>query len=603
MASRRATTSLLSACRACRVQRPIITTLRWQSTSKPTPEPEPLTTKPKRPPLIDPIDPIDPSKQHHDPDFRPTAHSRGLAAVAIIVGLWIWTIVTKEEFWAEEPPEIVFEKSKKKKGQTKEQIRETISSQHLQVRRSWENPGVYAWGSNVGRVAAPDSEDAYVKSPRRMKFFDGQILRDIKLDSTFGAAIAENGDLYQWGTAYASNIKEPVKTLKGRDLKSLAISKDRVLALSSSGTVYSIPVSKEDQETGPKIQESSWLPFWSTSTDLSFRLIRPELGYSEKIVMIAAGLEHALMATSTGRVFSAAASSSAYPSKGQLGIPGLMWENRPTGSYDQPHELTTLKGFNIKSLAAGDFHSMVLDSEGRIFVFGDNSTGQLAQEINSEIPYVDAPSLVSLNRMYAGSSQFPTVTSISAGGLNSAITVAATQLARPGEPSTGKITADTFMCGQGIVGQLGAGRWIHVQGTPLKIKPLSGLFEYDEVADKVIPISLASINIGSNHTAAVLKNVTYLDATSRSSENDTNWGADVLWWGGNEYYQLGTGKRNNISTPSYIGPLDGGEGGEKRDAHRFHLTPRKKVNIGGRNVFVEQRIECGRYVTAVYSGT
>ena len=540
---------------------------------------------------------------HENTSSRDSVRLRALVSIAVVAGFYLWTVATREEYWAEEPPEIVFEKRKKKKGQTKEEIRDTISSQHMQVKRSWENPGVYAWGNNAGRVAAPDSEDTCIKNPRRITFFDGQILRDLKLDANFGVAISESGDLYQWGTAYASDIKDPVKTLKGKNLKSLAISKDRILALSSSGAVYSIPVSREDQLSGPKLWESSWLPFWSSPTEISCRLIKPELGYSEKIVKIAAGLEHALLQTSSGRVFSVAASSTAYPSKGQLGIPGLMWENRPPGAVDQPHELTTLKGFNITSIAAGDLHSLVLDSEGRVFAFGDNSTGQLGQELNSEIPFVDAPSLLALNRLYAGSAQFPIVTGISAGGLNSAFMISATQLAKPGEPSTGKITADTWMCGQGIVGQLGTSRWLHVQGAPVKIKSLSGLFEYNETTRKVIPIFLSSLNIGSNHSAAVLDNVTYVDANARSSENDTNWGADVLWWGGNEYYQLGTGKRNNTATPTYIGPLDGSGPGEKREAHRFHLTPSKKVSLGGRNVSVEQRIECGRYVTAVYSGS
>jgi len=81
--------------------------------------------------------------------------------------------------------------------------------------------------------------------------------------------------------------------------------------------------------------------------------------------------------------------------------------------------------------------------------------------------------------------------------------------------------------------------------------------------------------------------------------------ADILLWGGNEYYQLGTGKRNNLSTPAYIAPLDIQADKEKgrREEHRFQITPRKKITVGGRIVSVEQRIECGRGVSAVYSGT
>ena len=504
------------------------------------------------------------------------------------------------------PADIVIEKPKKRAGLSKEDTRDAISSQHLQVKRSWENPGVYVWGSNSGRVAAPDSDEALIKTPRRISFFDGQVLRGIKLDRKFAAAISEKGDLYQWGVDYASNITEPARTLQNKDLVSLTLSKDRILALSSNGTVFSVPVSRDDQFSGTKPKESSWIPFWGTQSAISYRTIRPKLSSGERIASISSGLEHLLLLTSSGRVFSAAASSTSYPSRGQMGIPGLIWTTRPQGPYDQPHELSALKGFKVQAIAAGDYHSLALDSEWRVFGFGDNAVGQLGQEPSAEVQYIDAPSLLPISRLYAGSSQTPIVTSITAGGLNSFFTIDATRVAQPGEDTPksllGRVSADAWACGQGIMGQLGTGRWTHVQGTPVKIKALSGLFEYDETNNSVIPIRLARFSVGATHAAAIMANVTHLGAHKGSSENDTNWGADVLWWGGNEFYQLGTGKRNNCAQPVYIGPLDGGEADEKREAHRFQSTPKKKVKVNGRWVDLEQRVECGRFVSAVYSG-
>ena len=504
------------------------------------------------------------------------------------------------------PADIIIEKPKKRPGLSKEDTRDAISSQHLQVKRSWENPGVYAWGSNSGRVAAPDSDDALIKGPRRISFFDGQVLRDLKLDRKFAAAISEKGDLYQWGVDYASNVTEPVKTLQGKNLVSLTLSKDRIMALSSKGEVFSVPVSRDDQLSGSKPNESSWIPFWRTQSPISYRTIRPTLSSGERITSISSGLEHILLLTSSGRVLSAAASSTSFPSRGQLGIPGLIWTTRPKGAYDQPHELSTLRGFKVQAIAAGDYHSLALDSDGRVFGFGDNTVGQLGQDPSSEVQYIDAPSLLPLSRLYTGSSQIPVVTSIAAGGTNSYFTVDATRVAQPDDKTPksllGRVSADTWACGQGIMGQLGTGRWTHVQGTPVKIKALSGLFEYDETNNSVIPIRLARFSVGATHCGAIMDNVTYLGAHKGSSKNDTNWGADVLWWGGNEFYQLGTGKRNNCAQPVYIGPLDGGEADEKREAHRFQSTPMKRVNVNGRWVTLEQRVECGRYVSAVYSG-
>ena len=514
-----------------------------------------------------------------------------------------------QELQAEAPPapgEMTIEKNKKRKGLSKEQNRDSISSQHLQVKKSWENPGVYAWGSNSGRVAAPDSDETFVKSPRRIPYFDGVLLRDIKLDRNFGAAIAENGDLLQWGSDFSAESRQPIPTLKGKDLTQVQISRDRIVALSSSGKVYTLPVSQPDQLSGPKPQESSWVPFLSSTSPVSYRTIQTP----EKVTSIASGLDHVLLLTSSGRLFTAASSSTEFPSKGQLGIPGLTWTHRPEGAYDQPHEITTLRGFNIRHIAAGDYHSLAVDSEGRVFTFGDNSLGQLGFDPNAESPYIDAPSLLPITKLYAGTSHTPRVTSIAAGGVNSFFTIDATRVAVPGEEPSGvrglgRVTSDTWACGQGTWGGLGNGRWTHVQGSPTKVKALSGLFEYDEPTSTVIPIRLAHLSVGSTHASATMNNVTHIGAHSDSSENDTNWGADVLWWGGNEYYQLGTGKRNNVAQPLYIRPLDAVEkkGKEKeKEEHRFQITPRGRVKVNGRWVDMEQRVECGRFVSAVYSG-
>ena len=559
----------------------------------------------------------------NDRGANSTATSRRRLAVAgfasgfVIAGIIVYQRGL-QELHAEttpSPEEIRFENNKRKKGLSKEENRDLISSQHVQVKQSWENPGVYAWGSNSGRVAAPDSNDSTIKTPRRIAYFDGMLLRDIKLDRTFGAAITENGDLVQWGTGYAEDIQQPTKTLTGKNLSSLAISRDRILALSKSGTIYSLPVAKADQLSGPKPSEFSyWLPYYPFSSSIHYRTIKPQnLSYFESPIAISSGLDHLLILTSSGRLFSAASSSSEFPSHGEMGIPGLTWTTRPEGPYDQPHEISTLKGFEITSISTGDQHSLALDKEGRVFAWGDNSSGQLGLDLNTEAPSISNPSLVPLQRLYNGSGLYPTCTGIFAGGLNSFFTVDASQMLQSPTsqqpsvqkpPPRNKIQADTLAAGAGILGSLGTGRWTHNQTPPRKIKALSGLYEYDEPSSSVVPIRLARLSVGATHASATMANVTHLGAHAGSSKNDTNWGADVLWWGGNEYYQLGTGKRSNVSTPIYIAPMEGeGEGtGRKREEHRFQITPKGKAKVLGKVREVEQRIECGRFVTGVYMG-
>ncbi|KAJ4254947.1 hypothetical protein NW762_009747 [Fusarium torreyae] len=514
--------------------------------------------------------------------------------------------------------ELEFEKPRKK-VKSKEDNRDLISSQHLQVKHSWEHPGVYAWGSNLGKVIDPNSNEKYVKAPRRISYFDDQVLRDLKLTSIFGAAVTEKGDLVQWGLGYNKDDPSPVPTLTGKDIVKIDVSLDRIIALSRKGNVYAIPASRNDQEGGLKEeqQKSSW-SIWGSSgarESIHFRnLTPPDLAYGEAVKDISSGQEHCLMLTSKGRVFSAASSALEFPSKGQMGIAGLSWHNRPKGPYDQPHEVTTLKGFDVAQIAAGDYHSVVLDKTGRIFGFGDNSFGQLGIDTDFGLSISDTPAMVPTNLVYANTGLIPTVTSIAAGGNNTYFTVDAITNTIPGSSKAlaparrlPPITTDTWACGQGVYGTLGTGRWSHVSAKPTKVKGLSSLFEFDEKTNKMTPIKLKSISVGATHCSAIMDNVTEVSTSGRGTENETNWGADVVFWGGNEHYQLGTGKRTNLNAPSYIAALDSPAEARKEgtaDFHRLCVTPRKTIRLDGgkgRKVSLEQKVECGKYVTGVYS--
>ncbi|KAH6605971.1 rrna processing [Trichoderma cornu-damae] len=516
--------------------------------------------------------------------------------------------------------ELEFEKARRQAA-SKEDNRELISSQHLQVKKSWEHPGVYAWGSNAGKVIDPTSNEKNVKLPRRIPYFDNRLLRDLKLTQNFGAAITEKGDLVQWGLGFSKADPTPVTTLKGKDLAKIEVSEDRIIALSRRGSVYAIPASRDDQEGGKKLeqQKSSW-SLWSPSGSeaISFRNLTPAgLAWGERVADISSGLEHCLMLTSSGRVFSSASSASAFPSKGQMGIPGLSWENRPKGRYDQPHEVASLRGFDIKQMATGDYHSVVVDKLGRIFTFGDNAFGQLGFETEIGNPFISTPTILPIHKLYGSGGLAPKVSSIAAGGVNTFFACEAGLPNAPGSeagttaPSKRlpQSTFDLWAAGQGTCGSLGTGKWTHVSVGPTKVKALSGLSEFDERRNQLMPIKIKALSIGATHCCAIMDNVTQTSVSNRSSENETYWGSDVVFWGGNEHYQLGTGKRNNLNVPTYIGPLDGGEGdaarGRQGQAHRLCLTPRQTARLGeggkGRKVTLEQKVESGRLVTGVYS--
>lgn len=480
-----------------------------------------------------------------------------------------------------------------------------FESLYVQKKKNLESPGVYLWGTNYYRVVDPESNESVVKAPRKISYFDGQVLRDLKIDEKSGAGITENGDLVQWGKGFSESSFKPTKTLTGKNLTSLCMSRDRIIALASDGKVYSLPIAKSDQEGGRKAQESSWVPFWSGTSSLSYRILKPALGMTEKVIAVSGGLDHALLLTNSGRVFSVASSMELFPAFGQLGIPGLSWSTRPKGPVDTCHEISKLKGCKITQIAAGDYHSLALSKDGRVYVFGDNSFGQLGIDFKSDEQFVDTPTLLLLDNVYRKSTWVPKVTSIAAGGANSFCTVDAQRILAPGEdPATvrdaGRITADTLACGRGIWGSLGNGKWTHLQDSFAKVKALSGLFEYDERSNTVSPIRLRNISVGTTHASAVMDNKPQKNNSSTSLDKSNDWGYDALWWGGNEHYQLGTGKRSNMPKPTYINtPSDPKQGSQEKA--RLQIMPRHKGKVDNRTKSMEQKIECGRFVSAIYS--
>ncbi|KAF8436449.1 regulator of chromosome condensation 1/beta-lactamase-inhibitor protein II [Terfezia claveryi] len=478
----------------------------------------------------------------------------------------------------------------------------TLYSQHIQVLDSWKHPGVYTWGNNKGRVVAPASNEDYIRAPRRIPFFNNILLRDLKLEKDVGLAVDEKGNVYEWGIGYGKDINEPEVVLAGKDIQRIEASADRIFALSKDGTLYSLPIIKVDQREGPKPDEPSWIPFTKSKAPVSYKTLKVPLEYFDKISDISAGRDHLLILTSAGHVYAAAASHN-YPDKGQLGVPGLTWATRPKHRpYDSPFRVITV-GNKISQIATGDYHSLLLDSKGRVWTFGDNSYGQLGFDYLPDQPLRDSPTELLLQGFYPGPIAV-TCYQIAAGGMNSFYMVDATQL------HDKKVTADVWASGQGLWGELGNGKWTHAQGKPTKIKALSGLVEYDDATNQIKPIRAAYIAAGAHHFAAVMDTKTN---TKTTDHHEAFSGRDVLWWGNSEFFQLGNGRRNNVNVPLYIPRLDARSERPRAEAavteeqqivptDRLQVTPKQKTTLGdGRKAEVEQKVVAGRGTSGLYT--
>ncbi len=106
---------------------------------------------------------------------------------------------------------------------------------------------------------------------------------------------------------------------------------------------------------------------------------------------------------------------------------------------------------------------------------------------------------------------------VAAGGNNTIIVVEDTSGRRPAN--------EMFSSGMGQWGQLGNGTYNHVQNFPAKVKPLSGLLQWDDAENKVKPIGFKDVAIGATHIAAVMDNV-YTDETTK-----IEYGRDMMMWG------------------------------------------------------------------------
>ena len=215
----------------------------------------------------------------------------------------------------------------------------------------------------------------------------------------------------------------------------------------------------------------------------------------QTLVKLAAGSSHSLALAASGRIFAWGDNTS-----GRLG-------NGTTTASNVPVEVDAtgfLAGKSVIAIAAGSSHSLALTSEGRIASWGSNSSGVLGAGGTSGSSL--KPIAVSTSGVLAGK----TVTAISAGQLHSVALV-----------SDGTVVA----WGSNSSGQLGTGN------TTQSSFPVAVLSDGALAGQKVVAIAA-----GANHTLALTSD------------------GRVYTWGSNQYGQLGRGSTfpSSSNTPEAI---------------------------------------------------
>ncbi|KZT03491.1 RCC1/BLIP-II [Laetiporus sulphureus 93-53] len=514
------------------------------------------------------------------------------------------------------------------------------------------------WGSNKAHVleidgAAPES----IRTPAAASWLENVALRGLAIHERHAACVDARGDVYQWGDGFSSkpgsSAGKPTLTLKGKNITRVQVTPTRVFALSASGRIYVLSSSASEQSLAPGTPTPASSPWWGTGwywgeeEDVDFVELLPneKLGWKEKFVSIAAGSDHLLALTSAGRTFAhpislnanaygqlgfrkfdvpAPASTFRHPhlphghtrvsieltpksiadpyakasqairrsgeaeteeeKKARSGVDApLGLDDKSTHFSDKLFEVPALRGVDVDGIAAGSRTSFVKTKSGRVLGWGANEYGQIGLGGQVTLEAITVPTEVILWRHTPAATR-TTCLDVYAGGDLTFFKVER-------RDGTAMPYIDVLSCGNGQWGGLGNAQYSNAQGTPVRTRNVSGLLEYSEPHDNLQPIVPYDISVSP--TGHVLLT---LDTLAHGGPGAV--GRDLMAWGANYDYQLGSGRRGSIAAPAVV------PGG---DEERLMLAKRRAAEVRDlrgrvwkKGVDVEQRAVAGWGNSVVY---
>ncbi|CCH42444.1 hypothetical protein BN7_1989 [Wickerhamomyces ciferrii] len=435
-------------------------------------------------------------------------------------------------------------------------------------------PGLYIWGNNFKGLIDSQPFSSNHKFPTRHSWFDGKFLKDVFIGDESAVAIDSNGDLIQWGQGFnpvevPSNVtkknwkgwNEPQYTIKGQGLKYAKISNGVVYALNKHNEIIYFPENLQKQLEFKGDSKRNWL---LRSKDQHFTKLTVENGKFNKgefIQDFQTGKVHLVALTNQGRAFTSSTgltqtTKESKESKGQFGlIEYSHFKSSPPVNKlyeiyllnneivkNSKGKIDHIESRKIQQVATGNYHTIALDSNGEVHTFGDNTFGQLGHPVNYDTQFITIPKKISLFNKHVARDYYPECIEVYAGGDTSFVKISPIKMFQMVKKSgTAKIQEqfedlknDDFILGFGnnLKGQIGNGHYVHAQFEPFKIKELLKFNEFNESTGKLEKIGIKTWSSGYDHTFIKLEN------------------NDVLYWGGNDFGELGNGKKNRISKPS-----------------------------------------------------
>lgn len=235
---------------------------------------------------------------------------------------------------------------------------------------------VYAWGAGGGRlgngITANSSVPVAVVDTGALA---GKVVTDIAASELSSYALSSDGFVYSWGgngsgqlgnnSATQSNSPVAVLTtgvLAGKTIRSIAAGSTFALALDTTGKVYSWGNNANGQLGNGSLTQSS----------VPVAVLTSGVLLNKTVVAITAGNGHSVVLDTDGKLYSWGINAN-----GQLG-------NNSTTQSSSPVAVVSSGVLNGKTIASVSIaggsstnHSSAIDSNGKLYTWGFNNSGQL----------------------------------------------------------------------------------------------------------------------------------------------------------------------------------------------------------------------------------
>ena len=349
---------------------------------------------------------------------------------------------------------------------------------------------VFSWGlNNYGQIGDGTTTDRYVPTEITNNFNlqAGEKVVNLAIGREHSSAITSNGRVFSWGRNNYGQLGDGTTTdryvpteithlfnLEGSEkVVSIYLGNSFSSAITSNGRVFTWG-SNNNGQIGDGTTTDRYVP-----TEITHQF---NLESDEKVISLGLGNNHSSAITSNGRLFTWGENSF-----GQLGNGSTTATNVPT---EITHQFNLQTGDKIVSISLGYLHSSAITSNGRLFTWGANYSGQLGDKT---LTNRHVPKEITYNFDLRSGDKIASV--VLGGYHSSAIT------------SNGRI----FTWGSNGSGQLGNGTTTN-KSIPIEITYNIGIRDNDQVL---------SLSLGLNHSSAIISS------------------GRISTWGNNTYVDLG----------------------------------------------------------------